>query len=562
LTTRGGDCDLHIARTSPSVFSATPEVGKVQSGPHSGRRTISNSLIFVQFGSAICYILFANCPHLLKSRNSMSSLRFYLQPAPVNIGGSKQVDTRSRERVLVLFIALALIWLSLSGCVPIGPTYAGGRNNILHDDREYKLAAIEFGELGSYADPYKRELNNTIQLLKNTERPLLVVYIHGWLNNATSGDVGNFKGFLSRLSQSKQVRIHHYNVFGVYFAWPGKSIDFPYLQYLTFWNRKQAAERIASNGDCLDAIEQLSQMARTRENNYVFLIGHSFGGLILERTVEHTLRTLQGQKVRPPWDLAVMLNPASDSVLTRQLVSDLDDLYRYDPTPIPGNPLHWGGHFVAKSGGDPIAESQPTVVELQSENDTATGTVFPIGSKAGVIVNGHWAWNQVPVPRTQKLVPESDFYLSTPGNDSYLVNYEIIRSTKKFPGDADAFDYNLENNPVGGVFFTSAPKNSQTAAEAGKQSRQAESAPKTQPQAWQIQFVGDHDKYIGVHVPFWIVRVPSDIIDNHGGIWSDNNMALMAAIFRMHRPILANNVIAPAKSYVLPSPVTLKQPSR
>ncbi len=75
--------------------------------------------------------------------------------------------------------------------------YEGGRNNILNDGRQYKLAAIEFGELGSYADADKGELNNTIQLLKNTERPLLVVYIHGWLNNATSGDLGKFKGFLS-----------------------------------------------------------------------------------------------------------------------------------------------------------------------------------------------------------------------------------------------------------------------------------------------------------------------------------------------------------------------------
>jgi hypothetical protein len=221
--------------------------------------------------------------------------------------------------------------------------------------------------------------------------------------------------------------------------------------------------------------------------------------------------------------------------------------------------LQWGGHYVARSGGgDPIAESQPTVVELQSENDTATGTVFPIGSNAGVIVNGHWAWNQVEVPRTRNLVPERDFYLSTPGNDNYLVNYEIVRSPGTFSGDSDAFDYNLEHNPVGGIFYTSAPKNSQTAAKAGKESRPSASAPKTQPQAWQIQFVTKHDKYIGVHVPFWIVRVPSDIIDNHGGIWSDNNMALMAAIFRMHRPILANNVIAPAKPYVLPLAVPLK----
>jgi hypothetical protein len=150
------------------------------------------------------------------------------------------------------------------------------------------------------------------------------------------------KGFLSRLSQSRQVRIHHYNVFGVYFAWPGKTLEIPYLEYLTFWNRKQAAERIASNGDCLDAIEQLSQMARLHENNYVFLIGHSFGGLILERTVEHTLRTLQGQKVRPPWDLALMLNPASDSVLARQLVSDLYNLYNYYPNPMESR-CGWSG---------------------------------------------------------------------------------------------------------------------------------------------------------------------------------------------------------------------------
>ncbi|MBV8815347.1 MAG: hypothetical protein JO271_12725 [Verrucomicrobia bacterium] len=454
---------------------------------------------------------------------------------------------------------LSLILLGTLGCSSVGPSYEGGQNNILNNDAQYKLAAIEFGELGSYSDPSGGELNNTIQLLKNTERPLLVVFIHGWLNNATSGNVGDFKGFLSRLAQSKQVLLHHYNVFGVYFAWPGKTLEVPYLEYLTFWNRKQAAERIASNGDCIDAIEQLAQAARLHQYNYVFLIGHSFGGLILERTVEHTLRTLQGQKnVKPPWDLAVMLNPASDSVLTRQLVSDLHGLYDYSPEPLPGDVLHWGGHFAPKSGGDPIAESQPTVVELQAVNDTATGTAFPIGGKAGIIVTGHWSWNQVAIPRSAALVPESQFYLTTPGNDPYLVNYEIVPTQGTFTANSDAFDYNLNHNPVGGVFFTTAPKNSETAANSGKHSLPAAAAPTTKPQAWQIQFVQAHDKYIGVHVPFWIVRVPSDIIDNHGGIWSDNNMALLATIYRMHRPILANNIIAPAKPYVLPVPVALK----
>jgi hypothetical protein len=450
-------------------------------------------------------------------------------------------------------------------CAPISPSYvtSTGAANILHDDRDYKLAAIEFGELGSYADPFRHELQNTIQLLQKADRPLLVVYIHGWLNNATSGDVGSFKGFLSRLSQSKQVQIHHYTVFGVYFAWPGKSLEIPYLYYLSFWNRKHAAEQIASNGDCIDAIEQLSYTARLRPYNYVFLIGHSFGGLILERTVEHTLRTLQGlQNVKPPWDLALMLNPASDSVLTRQLVSDLQGLYTYSNKPVSGDLLHWGGQFNPISGsGNSVPENQPTVVELQSENDTATGTVFPIGSKAGVIVNGHWSWNQVKSPASDQTVSEREFYLSTPGNDRYLVNYEIDHPNPadgwldKFTNDPegpDAFDYNLDHNPERGVFYTSAARDADTAAGSGRKSQSAPESPKNAPQAWQIHFVNSDDKYKGVRVPFWIVRVPADIINNHGGIWSDNNMALMAAIFRMHRPILPNNTTAPAKSYVLP----------
>jgi hypothetical protein len=354
------------------------------------------------------------------------------------------------------------------------------------------------------------------------------------------------------------------SIITTYFAWPGKSLEVPYLEYLSFWNRKQAAERIASNGDCLDAIEQLSQTARLHlPYAYVFLIGHSFGGLILERTVEHTLRTLQGQKnVKPPWDLALMLNPASDSILTRQLVGDLQSLYTYSPDPVPGDILHFGGKFTPNSGGDPIPESQPTVVELQSDNDTATHDVFPIGTTAGVMAGGHWSWNQVAVPRTQKLVSEREFYLSTPGNDSYLVNHEIVPSSETFSGQSDALDYNLNHNPVNGVFFTTAAKDSETIGNAGIHSGTAVAAPVTKPQAWKIEFVSGHDKYMGIHVPFWIVRVPSDIIDNHGGIWSDNNMALMAAIFRMHRPILPNNTTVPAKSYVLPLSTDVKPQAR
>ncbi|MBV9276433.1 MAG: hypothetical protein JO333_21240, partial [Verrucomicrobia bacterium] len=61
---------------------------------------------------------------------------------------------------------LSLILLGTLGCSSVGPSYEGGQNNILNNDAQYKLAAIEFGELGSYSDPSGGELNNTIQLLK------------------------------------------------------------------------------------------------------------------------------------------------------------------------------------------------------------------------------------------------------------------------------------------------------------------------------------------------------------------------------------------------------------
>jgi hypothetical protein len=267
-----------------------------------------------------------------------------------------------------------------------------------------------------------------------------------------------------------------------------------------------------------------------------------------------------------------MLNPASDSVLTRQLVSDLQGLYTYAEKPVPGDILHFGGQFNPISGsGSSIPESQPTIVELQSENDSATGQIFPIGSKAGLLVTGHWNWNQVKPPASDQTVSEKEFYLSTPGNDKYLVNYEIDPLKPegdlldKFNKDSeaqDAFDYNLEHNPVDGIFYTSASRDADSAASSGRKNQSAKQRPKNAPQVWQMHFITAHDKYSGVHVPFWIVRVPADIIDNHGGIWSDNNMALMAAIFRMHRPILPNNVIAPAKAYVLPVAPQLKSPTR
>lgn len=424
-------------------------------------------------------------------------------------------------------VLLALLF-AYTGCLTrSGAHYKTNNVRPKAETESYRLAFVELGEFGSYRD--RRQIGNAVDLIATTERPLLVTYIHGWHNDVESEDVARFKGFLSRLSQSSQVIENRLNVVGVYLAWPGESLRIPVLNTFSFWGRKRTAERIASNTDCLDSILELCRAAKRHSPSYTVLLGHSFGGLVLERTVAHSIQTLQGQQqVKPPWDLAIVLNPASDAVLARQMVSSLDQLARQ----------------YRRAGIMSESENQPLVVELASNNDRATGLTFPWGASVGALMGGHWAWNEVDVPGGDSVnqrapISERKFYLSTPGNNPYLINYAIAELERP-PAfkDTDAFDKNLRENRDKRIFYTSASRNAESAAAAAAVGKRSPVSAPTRWRQWQIQNAGDVDpRYRGnAQVPFWIVRVPTDIIDNHGGIWSDNSMALMAAIFRLRFP--------------------------
>ena len=312
------------------------------------------------------------------------------------------------------------------------PNSQGNPRNSVKRKPGYTLAFVEFGEQGSYQDA--TQLENVLDLIKKTPRPLVVTYVHGWQNNARSGDAKNFSDLLTDLSESKAVQNAHFNVLGVYLGWRGQLTTVPVAKELTFFSRKAAAERLASNFDCYDAIATVSEAARKYHaagGQYTILIGHSFGGLVVERSVAHAINAEIHGRSDPanalPADLILLLNPASDSILTRQMITAL-----------------YSRH---------LENTREFVVSMTSTKDAATGLAFPIGTGLAAMTKG---FNEVRVPGDDsQTASERKFFTTTPGHNKFLINHETEDLHKTLPGHGQkAFEVNLSKNLAGHVFTT------------------------------------------------------------------------------------------------------------
>jgi pimeloyl-ACP methyl ester carboxylesterase len=390
-------------------------------------------------------------------------------------------------------IAICISALWLTSCTHLSPlrqnTEANPKNSVLHR-AGYQVAFIEFGEQGSYQDT--QQLKNAIDLVQNIDRPLVITYVHGWQNNARSDDVDKFESLLARLSGAPAIRNAGFNLVGVYLGWRGKLSPVPVLKELSFFNRKATAERIASNFDCYDAIAALSEAARKYHGvhgQYTILLGHSFGGLIVERSVAHAINAeIHGHVDADrslPADLIIVVNPASDSILARQMIAAL---------------------YSRRTEG-----TRPFFVSITSTGDAATGLAFPLGTNLAATTK---AFNKVPAPGPGNVMEsERKFYTSTPGHNGMLVNHVTVKLPRTISSHGmPAFETNLAHNLSANVFTLDGPNG--------------------MLELWHIKRVGDVD------VPYWDVKVDPSIIRNHGDLCNERAEAMMAAIFRMTNPRL------------------------
>lgn len=424
----------------------------------------------------------------------------------------------------------ALVALAITACTTNNPLRANRPNKetggldvisvVQRPGKLYKLAFVEFGEQGSFQDTTQLDQARLLLSEKNTPgKVLLVMYLHGWHNDAKSKDVQRFEDFLEGIARFQLVQNTGFKVVGVYLGWRGESSWLKGANIFTIWDRKRAAERLASNNDCLEAISSLTAIARSRgrDEQYVVLLGHSLGGLVLERAVAHSITAAlhsQTPKARPA-DLIITLNPASDSILTRQMIASLGSNFRYT-----GGFLG-DGKYVAKTDSRvTFPGNQQVIVALSAKNDGATGRAFPAAMGLSALTK---QFNRVSSPvHPNSTVSERGYYTTSPGNKGDLVTHEVLPLDGVPPiadeVDRNAIDENLSRTSVrDGKFITSDTNLPQQ----DRRWRQWQLVPTTK----------------NARTPYWIIKVPPDIIDDHGDIWSPNAQALMAALFRMNFPI-------------------------
>jgi pimeloyl-ACP methyl ester carboxylesterase len=250
----------------------------------------------------------------------------------------------------------------------------------------YHLGVIEFDDQGEPWAPAQMEAVGNLIHNQNQNNPdgvMVVLFIHGWKNTASlanerKGNLAQFKKVLARIAFAEQNRTNSVTakdniriprpVIGVYLSWRGLSIKAPLIKEATFWNRQYTADRIAS-APLAEVLFKIMDAAKEHPQSKCVVIGHSFGGMILEKTITPALLTMlfinkeEGFKI--PADLIVVANPAIPALEAKKFV---DILERSD------------AHMVLEdASGRQVSVDAPLLASITSERDSATRWIFPFG---------------------------------------------------------------------------------------------------------------------------------------------------------------------------------------
>ncbi len=266
--------------------------------------------------------------------------------------------------------SLLALLLLLCACSAVQPrrddpapcaTAAGCSQSMIEHDANFRLGYLQFDEDGRYADA--AQLQHVLADIGAASDAglILVAFTHGWKEDAGAArwSVTGFKTLLAAIAGRERALAAREGrtarqVAGVFLGWPGRVAAPPGLAGLTWFNREDAAERVALGdyGDALLRLKALRDAPTERAPGHqLILVGHSLGAAMLYRRLVQAPLRKPGAVREPVADLVLLLSPAIAAVD----VAALDRLAQAD------------------------ASALPPILAITSERDATLRLAFPLG---------------------------------------------------------------------------------------------------------------------------------------------------------------------------------------
>jgi len=407
-----------------------------------------------------------------------------------------------RDRIastdLTRCLILATLVLATAGCIKA--KMHRPENIEPHDG--YTMAFIEFDDQGEPWAP--SQLERTIDLIERAnsdgKRSVVVLFVHGWQNDASKREDrkkdNNVEGFQHLLEAARDMMAREgkfdsdTSLIGVYLGWRGRSTNVKLLRPLTFYSRRGAGQRVAGLATT-EAILRVMAAAKINPRSGSVVIGHSFGGMIVELALTQALvgyAVAQEEEFTPLADLVMLVNPASQSMVAKNMLSVLErnrlQAYRVNDQ---------GERF-----------SSPFIVSVTSTADTATGGLYPfaLGIKAATKKFRKYEGTDCSPTDTQKT-----YYKKTAGHNLALHSH-VVRSVPMTDAERETHHPMMLEESIN-------PDNGEV----------------------RYTFPGEADWFtierlpLSVNdTPYWIMSVPPELIPDHSNIFTFNMLQLIRAL--------------------------------
>lgn len=341
-------------------------------------------------------------------------------------------------RGLFLFVIL------LAGCAPFAQPFAQHREKLAicinpkqepskecephalqafpsEGGSQYLLGFVEFDDQGQLWDRKQMwAILDTLWTEAADKDLLIAVFVHGWKHSAKPHDtnIDTFREVLSGLSKS-ELHISQKDkrparkVVGIYLGWRGGSIRVPMAEELTFWDRKNTAQKV-SRGGVTEVLSQLELLKRVRdqivqEENDLELLKRVNENMLQEKTEPELLNRLkdrisQNRRIKSGTRLVIVGHSFGGAIVFSSLVQILEsrivrtlgpvgtqsDVEGFGNLIVLINPALEALQFAPLSDmsterGTYFSSQLPVMAVLTSEADQATRLAFPVGRRISTL---------------------------------------------------------------------------------------------------------------------------------------------------------------------------------